>query len=150
VKSIRFAPFALPLALLAGCGALTNDSTEAGSYETISATVDAYDPDGLLFDLVTNTREFDPGTAGRGPLARVLVTAPSHLAGRKYMIALPEAPAVDTGRTSEELRNKGAKVVFDLPKSLLSRAQHEIIEYTDLRWTDRKVEPGSPSRNGSS
>ena len=134
MKYLELPPIALALALLAGCASY--DSAQAGrtSLVTIRAKVDAYDPDGLLFDLVTSTREFDPGTATRGPLARVVVTAPGDLAGRKYLIALPEVAAAGAGRTDAVLRNRGAAVVFELPRKLVVRGQREIIEFADLRW----------------
>jgi len=117
--------------LLSGC---VSDPEGAAGVVTIHATVEAYDPDGLLFDLMVSTRAFDPGTATRGPLSQVTVQSPARLAGRKYLIALPDERVAAPRTPGARLRERGAEVTFDLPAALVGRAAHEIIELTDLRW----------------
>ena len=134
LKAVALVMALAALALLAGCASPGSGGPQAGAYVSISGKVDAYDPDGLLFDLMVSTRQFDPGAVSRGPLAQVVVTAPAALAGRKYLIALPDEAEAGAGEAGGELRKRGADVVFELPRKLVDRGQREIIDLAELRW----------------
>jgi hypothetical protein len=138
----------LALALLAGCASFHSARAGPDSFVTLHATVAAFDPDGVVFDLVRSERTFHPGTVARGPLAKVVVAEPRALAGREYTILLPEGPAA-ANPNSAALKIKGTTVVLGLPEEFQSLGPRQIIDFLDLTWPDKPKEPTPPSHSGS-
>ena len=141
---------ALAVAFSAGCASLQSARAGRDSFVTIRATVEAFDPDGVVFDLVRSERAFHPGTVARGPLAKVVVTEPGALAGREYTILLPEGPAAAADRNCGALRVKGATIVLGLPEAFRTLGPRQIIDFMDLTWPNQSAEPTPASRSGSS
>jgi hypothetical protein len=149
MKIVRPIIASLALVVLAGCTALNSNRAKPASLVTVEVKVEAFDPDGAVFDLVSNSRVFDPGTITRGPLALVSVTQPGLLAGRKYTILLPEFPDPAARKMSDVLREHGASVVLQMPASFVRLGPHEIMDFADLRAPAPPAAPSSPNRAGS-
>ena len=139
----------LALAFFAGCTSLQAARAGRDSFVTIHATVAAFDPNGVVFDLVGSERTFHPGTVTRGPLARVVVMEPRALAGREYSILLPEGPAAADPKITA-LMAKGGTVALGLPEALRNIGPRQIIDFMDLIWPEQPASPTPASRGGAS
>ncbi len=139
----------LAAAFLAGCASLRPTGAGREAFVTVHAKVVAFDPDGVVFDLVRSTRAFRPGTVARGPLSKVEVTEPGALAGREYTVLLPEGPAAAADPHRKALMAKGTTVVFGLPEALQTLEPRQIIDFMDLTWPRPPAKPVPVARLSS-
>jgi hypothetical protein len=123
--------------LLAGCGSPVPGEP---ALVMISARVEAFDPDGTLFETRTSGRPFEKTTSSLGPLTLVKVVTPADLAGREYLIALPLDSQNKTVAAAAQLTEKGRVVTIGLIRTAVRKGPREVVEFSEL------VLPGGPPR----
>ncbi len=134
MKVPLFALLVAFLPLAGGCTAPGSAEAKVGFYVLVRATVDTVDDDGRVFNVVTMAQTFYPGSVSREQITRIVVSEPATLAGRKYLIALPDAPAAPADRNVARLKVPGEKLLLKLPRSMLDRGPRQIIDFADLGW----------------
>ena len=134
MKVTIFALLAAFLVFAGGCAGPGSAEGQVGFYVLIRATVDTVDDDGRVFNVVTMAQAFNPGSVSREQITRIVVSEPATLAGRKYIIALPEAPAAQAEPNVARLKVPGEKFLLKLPRSMLDRGPRQIIDFADVGW----------------
>jgi hypothetical protein len=122
---------------ITGCG---NPAPQAPAVVMITARIEAFDPDGTLFETRTSGRPFEKATSSLGPLVLVKVTAPADLAGREYLIALPPDSPNQKVASAAQLIEKGRTVTIGLIRAAVRKGPREVVEFSELVW------PGGPLR----
>jgi hypothetical protein len=113
---------------------------------TIHATVDSFDADALILDMLVGGKTLATNTMARAQISKIVVTAPPALAGRKYLVMLPEATGSVVDRNCSSLKVPGTTIVVDLQAEFVDYGPRQIIDFADLKWPIQPPDAASSTR----